>query len=180
MHTTSDIRVRMLVLYVASAFVVVLGLLYVFNELQALRMRPGWRRLPSVPGLPPDMEYQCWTVMADFDPAQLSRKVVEAVDALSPVLGRSVLFGSLKGSRLLVYELGTYPGDECTPVVLASAATTNRSAAVERRLHGLAHALVHLVERAAGAPNDVTHADWSTRGLTLALARYESARGREQ
>ena len=164
------------VIIVTAVLAVVFGLLYVVNEVQAMKLRPGWRRLPSVPGLPPDMEYQCWTVMPDFDPAKLSAAVVESVDVLAPVLGRSVLFSTLRGSRLLVYELGTYPGDECTPVVLASAAGTPKSAAIERRLDGVAHAVVHLVERAAGAPTDITHADWSTRGLTLAVARYTAQR----
>jgi hypothetical protein len=160
----------------AAAFAIILGVLYVINEVQALKMRPGWRRLPSVPGLPPEMEYQCWTVMPDFDAAKLSAAVVEALEALAPVLGRSVLFGALRGARLLVYELGTYPGDECTPVVLASAAGTAKSAAIERRLYGVAHALVHLVERAAGASMDITHGDWNTRGVALAVARYTQKR----
>lgn len=164
------------VVIVAGVLAAVLGLLYVVNEVHAMQLRPGWRRLPSVPGLPPDMEYQCWTVLLDFDAVQLSKAIVESVDVLAPVLGRSVLFAALRGSRLLIYELGTYPGDECTPVVLASAAGTAKSAAIERRLSGVAHALVHLVERAAGAPSDVTHADWSTRGLTLAVARFQNKR----
>lgn len=150
--------------------------LYIYKELRTAFTRPGWRRLPSRPGLPPDMEFQCWTTIEGFDPFELSDAVVLATDLLSPVLGRRSIFAALTGSRLLIYEASTYPGDECTPVVLASAAGTTRSAAVERKLMGLAHALVHLVERHTAGSSDVTHADWDTRGITIAVRRYEYRR----
>jgi hypothetical protein len=165
------------VLYAFSALLVLVLLvaaLYVYAELKIAA--PTWRRLPSRPGLPPDMEYQCWSTAVDFDPEQLSDAVVQAVDLLSPVLGRTVLFGALRGSRLLVYRDGTYPGSECGPAV-SGVVLTPRWAAVEVELLGVAHAIVHLVERHSGSA-DYGHMTWAKRGLTPLVAAYEDKRAR--
>lgn len=152
------------------------GALYIYAEMRA--MTPTWRRLPARPGLPPDMEYQCWSAMGDFDAASLSDAVAQSVDLLAPVLGRSVLFAALRGSRLLVYRDGTYPGSECGPAV-NGVVLAPRWAAVECGLDGVAHAIVHLVERHSGAA-DYGHTTWPRRGIDAAVATYEDKRARRR
>lgn len=152
-----------------TLFTAIIGGLYVYAELRVVL--PVWRRLPARPGLPPDMEYQCWAAMRDFDAGALSNAVVESVELLSPVFGRAHVFAALRGSRLLVYRENTYPGGECGPAV-NGVVLTPRWAAVEAELRGVAHAIVHLIERHAGAP-DYGHVSWDRRGTADAVAVYE-------
>lgn len=169
-------------LYIVLAFAlvglvwVVAGLLsfIIYDAISSARERPPWRRLPSRPGLPPDMEYQTWTAIDSFNAHELSDAVVEAIRALaSPTgpFGLATVYGSLKGVRILVYVSGTYPGDECSPAIGNGALTRVKSVAVERDLAGLAHAFAHLVERRAGASN-LTHSTWQSQGIDAALAAY--------
>src|SRR5262249_47440978 len=116
------------------------------------------------------------SAMADFWPEELSDAVVMAIELLSPVYGRTNVFAALRGARLLVYRDGTYPGSECGPAI-SGVVLTPRWAAVEFKLSGVAHALAHLIERHAGAP-DYAHAHWISRGVAPAVMTYEEKRSR--
>lgn len=169
----------MLVL-LAALFGVALGGLYVYSEIRYAMLRPGWRRLPSRPGLPPDIEYQLWShEITGFEPRDLSDAVAEAVRVLTPLFGRGIIYSALRGSRVLVYQEGTYPGDQCSPVVLAvSAGASSRTAAVEQGLGGVAHAIAHLVERVNGRADTSLHPQWRERGLEVVLEAYEKRQAR--
>lgn len=162
---------------IAAWLALILALLYVYAEYKHAQQQRQWRRIPSRPGLPPDMEYQCWSMMPDFDAGELSDAVVLAVNHLSLPLGRATVFAALRGSRVLIYRAGTYPGDQCAPLVPAATVGRQAGAAVERDLLGLAHALAHVVERKAGVTGEL-HSDWEERGINDAVGLYTKKRAR--
>lgn len=146
---------------------------YLYSK--ARMVKPVWHRIPALPGLPPDMEYQLWSVMADFSPNELSQALVQTVNVLSPVFGRAAVFNAMKGARVLIFAAGTYPGSECNPVAANVVMLNARWAAVEVGLRGAAHAMAHLIERHVGKA-DYSHASWDQKGLTAAVATYQSLR----
>lgn len=164
----------------AWVLVLLLALLYVHRTFTTVK-RPTWNRLPARPGLPPDMEFQCWSIMDGFDAGELSDAVVCAVDCLSVPLGRATVFSSLCGARLLVYVAVNYPGDSCSPAIIpglnGSMDAGSKSGAVESTLSGLAHTLAHIIERKAGLL-DITHSTWGSRGIQAAVDEYARKRAK--